>query len=189
MQPGSSRLAATTTANASRAAARSAGSYSIHPATTTARSSPPSTAGSDGSLIEHLLHGLVEVRDLALVVVEDVASVGGGLLGRADLPVDLDVLGHHVLQPVPVRGDAREVVLVALGVVLQLPGLEAGAVDGEGNRPEELDVGRVVVEHRGREDRVVADRQALVVAGLLEPGQHALVRDDHHAVGTPVEER
>src|SRR4051794_1495563 len=105
MQPGSSRLAATTTANASRAASRSAGAKSIQPVTTTARSSPVSRTESDESLIEHLLDHLVEVRDLALVVVEEVAVVRGGLLRGADLAVDLDVLGDDVLQPVPVRVD------------------------------------------------------------------------------------
>src|SRR3712207_7328348 len=55
------------------------------------------------------------------------------------LLVDLHVLGDDVLQAVPVGGNPREVVLVALRVVLQLPGLEAGAVDGQRHRAEELD--------------------------------------------------
>src|SRR4051794_15212269 len=119
MQPGSSRLFATTSENARSAVSRSAGSKSIQPVTMTGRSSWVAIwRTSSPSGVEHLLHDPVEVRDLAFVVVEDVPGVRGGPLRRADLLVDLHVLGDDVLQPVPVRGHSGDVVLVALRVVL-----------------------------------------------------------------------
>ena len=123
----------------------------------------------------------MEGGDLALAVVQDVAAVGGRVAGGGDLVPDLDVLGDDLLQPPPVLVDVVLVVLVVAGV-LQLPGFEPGPVHGERHRAEQLDVGGVAVEHGGREDGVVADRGALMIQGLAQPGEHALVRDDHHGV-------
>src|SRR6516165_3011780 len=121
------------------------------------------------SVAEHVLHGPVERRDLAFAVVQDVATVAGRLPGRGYLVPDLDVLGHHALKPPPVLVYLGHVFLVAVGV-LQLPALEAAPVHGQRHGPEQLDVRRVAVEHRGREERVVADGQALVVQRLTQPG-------------------
>ncbi len=76
------------------------------------------------SVIEHVLHGAVERGDLALAIVENVAAVAERLPGRGDLVPDLDVFGHHALQPPPVLVHLGRVLVVAIRV-LQLPALEA----------------------------------------------------------------
>src|SRR5580698_1405611 len=87
--------------------------------------------------VEHGLHDTVEVGELALAVVEDVPGVGGGPAGGRPLLVDLHVLLHHRLEPLPVGGDAGQVLVVAVGVP-QLPRLEPGAVDRDRDRAEQL---------------------------------------------------
>src|SRR3954462_2871231 len=117
MQPGSSRLFATTSENARSAASRSAGSKSIQPVTMTGRSSWVAIwRTSSPSGVEHLLHDPLELHAFAFVVGEGVPGVRGGPLRRAALLGALHVLGDDFLHPVPLRGPAGDVVLVALRV-------------------------------------------------------------------------
>src|SRR5215469_3748053 len=73
--------------------------------------------------VEHVLHDAVEVGELALAVVEDIAPVRGGTASGRPFLVDPDVLGDHALEPLPVGAGLLQVLVVSAGIP-QLPGLE-----------------------------------------------------------------